>query len=124
MFRKLFLVTLTLITFWGCSQKVPNLSRETIVIFKTPVMKFYDRGFVNVYDNHINLQVFEVGKLALNLTIYKDKICQSTFQCLSGEEFNKKYLHPSYKKDFLYNLFSKNEIYHKDKQNNIFIKVK
>ncbi len=123
MFRKLF-VLIFAITFWGCSQKQPNLSQETIVIFKTPVMKFYDRGFVNKYDDHINLQVFEVGKLALNLYVYKDKICQSTFECLSGAEFNKKYLHPSYKKDFLYTLLSKDKIYHKDRKNNIFIKVK
>jgi len=87
-------------------------------------MKFHDKGFINRYDDHIHLQIFEVGHLALDLEIYKDKVCQSTLECISSKEFNAQYLDNSYKEDFLYNLFSKKDIYHKDKLNNILIKVK
>jgi len=124
MFRNLTVLILLTALFSGCAIKKLQQSKSAVVIFQTPVFKFYDKGFVNIYEDHINLQVFEVGQLALNLYVYKDKVCQSTFKCLSGKEFNKQYLHPSYKKDFLYNLLSQNKIYHKDRTNNIFIKVK
>ena len=124
MFRNLTLLILLTALFSGCAVKNLQQSKSAVVIFQTPVFKFYDKGFVNTYEDHINLQVFEVGKLALNLYVYEDKICQSTFECLSGEEFNKEYLHPSYKKDFLYKLLSQKKIYHKDRKNGIFIKVK
>ena len=124
MFRNLVVFTFVLFLLSGCAIKEPQKSKSAIVIFQTPVMKFYDKGFINKFEDHINLQVFETGHLALNLFIYQDKICQSTFECISSEEFNKKYLHYSYKKDFLYNLFLQNKIYHKDRKNGIFIKVK
>jgi hypothetical protein len=108
----------------GCSTKQPVRSSSHTVIFKTPAMKFYDKGFITKYDDHINLTVYNIGQLVLYLDIYKDKVCQSTFKCMEAKEFNLTYLHNSYKDDFLYNLFSKNKIYHKDKKNNILIKVK
>jgi len=124
MFRNLTALIFFTVLFSGCAVKNLQQSKSAVVIFQTPLLKFYDKGFVNIYENHVNLQVFEVGQLALNLYVYKDKICQSTFECLSGEEFNKKYLHPSYQNDFLYNLLLQKKIYHKDRKNNIFIKVK
>ena len=87
-------------------------------------MKFYDKGFISSYKDYIHLQVFEVGHVALDLKIYKDEVCQSTFKCINSKEFNKKYLHRSYEEDFLYNLFTQQKIYFKDKKNNILIKVK
>ena len=89
MFRNLVVFTFVLFLLSGCAIKEPQKSKSAIVIFQTPVMKFYDKGFINKFEDHINLQVFEAGHLALNLFIYQDKICQSTFECISGEEFNK-----------------------------------
>jgi len=87
-------------------------------------MKFYDRGFVKIYDKYINLQIYNSGQIALNLDIYKNKICKGFLQCQSSKEFNKNYLNSNYSDDFLFNLFSKNKVYFKDKVNSIFIKVK
>lgn len=111
--------------FFGCTSKTqPLTSKSSVIIFKTQNMKFYDKGFINYFEDHIHLQVFAVGRVVLDLQIYQDKVCQSTFECMSGKEFNKQYLHSSYKEDFLYNLFSQKEIYHKDNENGILIKVK
>ncbi len=121
---KYILSFLFIIFFIGCTAKQPIISRSSIIIFKTPKMKFYDSGFITKFENHIHLQVFEVGQIALDLEIYKDEVCKSSLECISSKEFNGKYLHSSYKDDFLYNLFSANNIYFKDKQNNILIKVK
>jgi len=87
-------------------------------------MKFYDQGFITKYDDHIVLQIFNVGQIILNLKVYKDEVCKGTLQCMSSKEFNKIYFSKSYNDDFLYNLLSKNKIYYKDKKNNILIKVK
>ena len=87
-------------------------------------MKFHDTGFITKYKDSIHLQIFNAGQSVLNLTIYKDKVCQSTFQCISSKEFNALYFHRSYEEDFLYNLFLENKVYFKDKKNKILIKVK
>jgi len=87
-------------------------------------MKFYDKGFVKVYNKYINLQIYNSGLVALNIDIYKNKVCKGFLQCMSSKEFNKTYLSKSYNDEFLYKLFSSKDIYFKDKINNIFIKVK
>jgi hypothetical protein len=110
--------------FTACSTKQIKQSNSAIIIFKTPSMKFYDRGFVKIYDKYINLQIYNSGQIALNLDIYKNKICKGFLQCQSSKEFNKNYLNSDYSDDFLFKLFSKNKVYFKDKLNSIFIKVK
>ena len=110
--------------FIGCSIKQPTISQSATVIFKTPTMKFYDKGFVTQYKNYIHLQIFSLGNIVLNLEVYKDKICSSTFQCISSKEFNAKYLSHTYKDKFMFELFKKNKIYFKDKKNHILIKVR
>ena len=91
--------------FVGCSYKQPQLKQSATIIFKTPMMKFYDKGFVTHYDKYIHLQVLNLGKVVLDLEIYKDKICEGVFQCIGSKEFNIKYLSDKYEDDFMYNLF-------------------
>ena len=110
--------------FTGCSQKQPKLVQSATIIFKTPVMKFYDKGFITHYDEYIHLQVLNLGKVVLDLEIYNNKICEGTFQCINSSEFNLKYLNKDYKENFMYNLFKKDTVYFKDKKNNILIKIK
>ena len=86
-------------------------------------MKFYDKGFITKYDDYVHLEIFNIGQLVLNLKIYQDTVCQSTFKCMSSKEFNKIYLNSSYPNNFLHKLFSKDKIYFKDRKNGILIKV-
>ena len=120
---RFFIIIGLSIILTGCFTK-PTVSKSAIVIFKTPSLKFYDRGFLTTYDDHIHLQVYNAGQVGLNLLIYKDRVCQTTFECLDANEFNHKYLSSNYSSDFLYTLFSKQKIYFKDKKNKILIKVK
>jgi len=115
---------LLIILFTGCSFKSQPISKSATIIFKTPTMKFYDKGFVNRYDNYTHLQVFNVGSVVLDLKIYKDEVCRGTFECMDSREFNSKYLNSSYSDDFLYNLFLQKKINYKDKKNKILIKIK
>jgi len=86
-------------------------------------MKFYDRGFLNYYDDYIHLQILNIGVVVLDLRVYKHKICKSKFRCMESKEFNKLYLSDGYDKEFLYNLLSRKNIKFKDKKNHILIKV-
>lgn len=122
--KKILLLIFIVLFFNSCVNKKVQLASSATIIFKTPLMKFYDKGFINKYDSYINLQIYNSGTLALNLDIYKNSICKSTFECMSAKSFNSKYLSSNYKDDFLYNLFKGKKIYFKDKQNNILIKVK
>jgi hypothetical protein len=119
-----YILILFLIFFTACSTKQAKISNGAIIIFKTPSMKFYDKGFVKVFDKYINLQIYNSGQVALNLDIYKNKICKGFLQCQDSKQFNKNYLNKNYDADFLYKLFSKKRVYFKDKTNGIFIKVK
>lgn len=88
-------------------------------------MKFHDKGFIYKYKDYTQVQIFNFGVAILDMKIYENKICKSTFQCQDSKTFNKENLSSSYKSSFLKELFDKEdkEIIHKDSQNNILIKI-
>jgi len=118
---KYFIIFILL--FSGCAIKQPIKTSSATILFKTPFMKFYDKGFISKYDDKIELNILNAGQTVLHLEIYKDQVCSSTFKCLQSKEFNKIYLNKSYSKQFLYKLFSQSNIKFKDKKNHILIKV-
>lgn len=89
-------------------------------------MKFYDKGFIIKYKNYTQVQIFSAGTNILDMKIYNNKICSSTFKCQNLDTFNAQYLNSDYKNTFIKDLFDKNnkKIIHKDKKNNILIKIK
>jgi hypothetical protein len=107
------------------SKQVVNSASATILI-KTPAMKFYDKGFISKFDNYTQIQIYSAGKTVLNLKIYEDKVCSSTFECETLKQFNKKYLNSSYKDNFLKSIFDSNkkDIVFRDKENKILIKIR
>jgi len=119
-----FFIIIYFFLFVGCSIKQPQKSNSVVVLLKTPLLKFHDKGFLTKYDDFIDLQIFTAGQLVLELKIYKDKICKDSFRCIDSKEFNSIYFDSSYKNDFLYELFNKEKIYFKDKKNKILIKIK
>ncbi len=88
-------------------------------------MKFYDKGFIYKYKEFTQVQIFSAGTAVLDMKIYDDKICRSTFECKDLKTFNKENLSSTYPDNFLKELFEKNqkEIIHSDKPNNILIKI-
>lgn len=88
-------------------------------------MKFYDKGFIYKYKYFTQVQIFNAGNIVLDLKIYDDKICSSTFKCQDLETFNKDNLSSSYEKDFIKKFFDSNEkeLIHKDNLNKILIKI-
>jgi hypothetical protein len=119
-----FLISLILLFMvTGCSYKQPLSSRSATIAFKTPTLKFYDKGFIERYENSVKLTIFNLGVVVIDMSIYKDKVCKNALLCYDGDTFNDKFLDKSYGEDFLYNLFIQDDIYFKDQKNGILIKV-
>ncbi|MGM0519407.1 MAG: hypothetical protein ACQERD_07170 [Campylobacterota bacterium] len=89
-------------------------------------MKFYDKGFIYNYDNFTQVQIFSAGQAVLDMKIYENRVCTSTFKCQDLKTFNARNLDKSYEKDFLEKLFSSNkkEVIHRDRKNGILIKIR
>lgn len=88
-------------------------------------MKFYDKGFISEYSDYTQVQIYSAGQKVLDLALYDNRVCQSTFKCLASKQFNQKYLHSSYSENFLKVLFEKNQkkTVFRDKKNGILIKI-
>ena len=121
-----YLILVLVFVFTGCFNKEPILSSSATILIKTPQMKFYDKGFIYKYDDYTQVQIFSAGTAVLDMKIYEDRVCQSTFKCQDLKTFNKENLDKSYDEMFLKNLFDKNEkeVVHRDKKNNILIKIR
>ena len=88
-------------------------------------MKFHDKGFIFKYKDYTQVQIFSAGVAVLDMKIYEDKICKSTFKCQDLDSFNKENLGRNYDPKFLKNLFENpnKEIIHKDSSNGVLIKI-
>ena len=88
-------------------------------------MKFYDKGFIYKYKDFTQVQIFSAGTAILDMKIYEDKVCRSTFKCQDLNTFNKENLSSTYEDSFLKDLFERNEksVIHKDMENGILIKI-
>ncbi len=124
-FKYSFIYLILVFLISGCAFKQPQLSQSATILLKTPTMKFYDKGFITKYSDHTQVQIFSAGNMVLSLDIYEDRICKSTFECLSLKEFNKQNLNASYKDTFIKELFEKADknVIFKDKKAGILIKI-
>ena len=117
-----------LFLFVGCATKEiqPQNSASATILFKTPQMKFYDKGFIYKFKDFTQVQIFTAGTAILDMKIYEDKICRSTFKCQDLKTFNKENLSSTYPDNFLKELFERKEreIIHRDIENGILIKIK
>ena len=88
-------------------------------------MKFHDKGFIFKYKDYTQIQIFSAGVAILDMKIYENKVCKSTFKCQDIESFNRENLSSSYPKNFLRELFNKaeKETIFKDNENGILIKI-
>ena len=121
------MIVFSIFIFTGCfSTNEPQISSNSAtILIKTPQMKFYDKGFIYKYKDYTQVQIFSAGTAVLDMKIYEDKICRTTFKCQDLETFNKENLASTYPNNFLKELFERNqkEVIHRDKANDILIKI-
>ncbi|QOG12209.1 hypothetical protein [Arcobacter sp. FWKO B] len=137
--RYLLVVAIFIMFFSGCAIKQPTKTQSVMVSIITPNMKYSDLGFIKYYPNSTGLEIYSFGKALLDLRIYENRVCSSTFECISSDEFVRKYIHPSYPNTFFNNIlhfddlenmggieyeYTKNgNLYYRDRINNILIRI-
>lgn len=81
------------------------------VTMKTKKFAFSDTGFMNEYDNLLNLQVFSMGKVVLDLTVRldEDEICVGSL-CNTKHGFNQTFLSGEYPDTLVENILQSKPI--------------
>ena len=81
------------------------------VTMKTKKFAFSDTGFLNIYDNLINLQVFTMGKPTLDLVVRlnEDEICVGSL-CNTKHGFNQTFLSGAYPDTLVENVLQRRPI--------------
>ncbi len=81
------------------------------ITLKTKKFAFSDTGFLNRYKDAINLQVFTMGKLVLNLklSLTEDDICVDQL-CNTKQGFNQTFLSGAYPDDLVANVLQSKPI--------------
>lgn len=93
--------------FTSCSFNQPTVVSSATILIKTPKLKFYDKGFISIYNNYTQVEVLSAGTTILELKIYKDKVCKDSYNCQSFKSFNKEFLNENYKETFIKELLRK-----------------
>lgn len=120
--KKIIILLFLLVLITGCSNKIPVKESTTIILIKTPTIKYYDQAFISNYKNYINLNLLSAGTALANINIYEEKICRKFYECISAEEFNRKVLHINTKENILYKILTKKIKVFRNK--GVLIKVK
>lgn len=112
-------------SFSACSFNQPKIVSSATILIKTPNLKYYDRGFISIYNNYTQVEILSAGTTILRLKMYKDRICRDTFECQTFSSFNKEFLSSEYKDTFIKELFEKREkkTLFRDEKNRILIKI-
>jgi len=107
----IYILFLTL--FVGCAPKVQiERSQSYLVTFKTKKFAYRDTGFLKKADGYLNLQIFAMGNLLMNLTLDKrdDRVCINRY-CFDKDVFNQTYLSRYYPHDILENILNSRAIF-------------
>jgi len=109
----------------GCSIKREIYkSQSYTVTIKMKNLAFNDTGFLKYGDNFIELQLFDLSNLVLDMKI-DDEICLNS-HCFAKSEFNKRFLNTLYPKNFLKNVLQKKPIFNGEgyiKNKNGFLQI-
>ncbi|RUM67001.1 MAG: hypothetical protein DSZ05_03410, partial [Sulfurospirillum sp.] len=99
-------------------EKKPRFPRSKLltsspykVTMKTKKFSFSDTGFMNIYDNLINLQVFSMGKAVLDMrvSLKDDEICTGKL-CNTKHGFNQTFLTGAYPDTLIENVLQRKPI--------------
>ncbi len=106
-----FILWASLFFLTACSPKQYEKNESSIIVIKTPKLKFADLGYVRKNTDEIRVDLFTAGQLVQSIEI-NHLICVDE-GCLTKSAFNKDYLHPSYPDDLLLNVLLARPIFDK-----------
>ncbi len=94
----------------GCMKEEPTPQEGIFVVWKSPVMKYADQGFLYHEKEKLRLEIYASGQPALKLTVTPTQVCSGAL-CMSKREFNLRYLSPHYPEDTLERILEGREIF-------------
>jgi len=98
--------------FIGCSKNYYKAPKASLIVIKSPKLKYADMGFIYRGKRGVKVQVYSSGKAVFTLTIGK-RICVD-FKCMGEEQFYKDYFGVNYPKGTLANIFLKKPIFNNE----------
>jgi len=109
--KNFFFVLAFMFGLLGCATKEYHEHKSVFIVFKTPVFKYADLGFIYENADDIKIELYNSGEPMMALTIGKENICMSLFECLDKKSFNQKVLNQAYPGDILRHIFRGEEIF-------------
>ncbi len=103
-------VPLLFLALGGCMKQEPTPQEGIFVVWKTPVMKYADQGFLYHEKKKLRLEIYASGQPALKLTVTPAQVCSGAL-CMGKKEFNLRYLSPHYPEDTLERILEGEEIF-------------
>ena len=109
--KKILFILFAIWSMNGCVAKKYAREESLFVLFKTPVFRYADLGFMYLNADNIKVEIYGNGQSAMVLEIEKDKICISAFECMDKKSFNKNILNENYPEDILLHIFRGDKIF-------------
>ena len=97
----------------GCVGAMPEYksSKSSMIIFKTPTIKYADQGFVSKANGETKVEIYGSGQPIMRLRVTPSQTCLSSLECMNNSEFNKKVLMANYPADTLLHIFNGEKIF-------------
>ena len=93
---------LVLFMFTGCSTRVYTLNESSLIVIKTPKLRYADLGYIRRNTDEVRADLYVAGQLVQSIEI-STLICVDD-GCMTKGQFNEDYLHPAYPDDLLLNV--------------------
>jgi len=104
-----FILWVSLFLLSACVPKQYEKNESSLIIIKTPMIKFADLGYVRKNKDEVRIDLFTAGQLVQSIEI-NHLICVDD-GCMSKSAFNADYLHPSYPDDLILNVLLSRPIF-------------
>ena len=106
-----FILWASVFLLTACALKEYEKNESSLIIIKTPKLKFADLGFVRKNRDRARVDLFTAGQVVKSIEI-NHLVCVDE-GCLSKSVFNKEYLHSSYPDELLLNVLLARPIFEK-----------
>ena len=90
--RILILLVPVLFLLQACSPQPYLKQNAAFIVFKTPIFKYADMGFVYENRDEVKVEIYGNGQALMSLKISDSDVCMSLLECMSKESFNRKIL--------------------------------
>ena len=104
----------------GCVGSMPEYqtSKGTMIVFKTPTMRYADQGFVSIASSETKVEIYGSGQAVMRLRITPSEVCVSQMACMNKKDFNTKVLgNASYPESLIENIFKGEPIFNMEGMN-------